>query len=152
MSADLKKLKSLRAETEVSFSLIKKALEECDNDVECAKKKLHEWGAKKAASKADRETDQGGLFSYVHHNRKTASIVELLCETDFVSANDEFKKFGQELAMQVAFTNPKDIKELLKQEYIRDTSKTIDEYYKEITLKFGENIKISRLQRFALAE
>ncbi len=152
MTVDLKKLKALREETEVSFSLIKKALEECDNDTECAKKKLHEWGAKKAADKADRQTDQGGLFCYVHHNRKTAAIVEVMCETDFVSGNEDFKKFGTELAMQVAVTNPTSVEDMLKQEYIRDPSKTMDQYFKEITLKFGENIKISRLQRFVLGE
>lgn len=150
--ADLKKLKALREETEVSFSLIKKALEETDNDVTKAKKKLNEWGAAKAGKVAGRATSQGGIFSYVHHDRKTAAFVELLCETDFVSGNEEFRKFGQEVAMQVASTNPKDVKALLKEEYIRDPSKTIDDFFKEIVLKFGENIKIARIIRWKLAE
>lgn len=152
MTVDMQLLKKMRAETEVSFSLIKKALEEGDNDEKKAKELLHEWGAEKAAKKADRETEQGGLFSYVHHDRKKAAIVELQCETDFVSGNEDFRKFGTELAMQVAFTNPKSVEDLLKEDYVRDASKTVDAYYKEVLLKFGENIKISKIQRFVLGE
>ncbi len=151
-SADLSKLKQLRQETEVSFSLIKKALEQTDNNVEKAKKLLIEWGAKKAADKSDRATSQGGIFSYVHHNKKVASLVEILCETDFVSGNSEFRTFGQEIAMQVASVPSKSVDELMKQEYIRDGSKTIDDLYKEVVLKLGENIKISRILRWNLAE
>lgn len=152
MAVDMNLLKKLRSETEVSFSLIKKALEESGNDEKKAKSLLHDWGAEKAAKKADRETSQGGLFTYVHHDKKKAAVVELLCETDFVSGNEDFRKFGTELAMQVAFTNPKSVEDLLKEDYVRDGSKTVDAYYKEILLKFGENIKISRIQRFALGE
>lgn len=150
--ADLKKLKALREETEISFSLIKKALEETDNDIAKAKKKLQEWGAKKADKVAGRETSQGGIFSYVHHDKKTAALIELMCETDFVSGNEDFRKFGQEVAMQVASVNPKDTKALLNGEYIRDPSKTIDDLLKEVVLKFGENIKIGRILRWKLAE
>jgi elongation factor Ts len=152
MAVDLAKLKKLRAETEVSFSLIKKALEETENDVEKAKKLLISWGAKKAADKSDRETGQGGIFSYVHHNKKIAGLVEVLCETDFVSGNSAFQNFGQELAMQIASVPSANVEELMKQEYIRDTSKTIDDLYKELVLKFGENIKITRILRWNLGE
>ncbi|MFZ1549468.1 MAG: elongation factor Ts [Microgenomates group bacterium] len=151
-SADIKKLKQLRDETEVSFSLIKKALEETNNDIAKAKKKLQEWGAEKVTKVAGRSTSQGGIYSYLHHDGKTAGLVELLCETDFVSGNDDFKTFGREIAMQIASFNPKNPEELLKQEYIRDSSKTIDDLLKEAVLKFGENIKISRILRWKLNE
>lgn len=149
-SADIKKLKQLRDETEVSFSLIKKALEETDNDIVKAKKKLQDWGAEKVTKVAGRSTSQGGIYSYIHHDGKTAGLVELLCETDFVSGNGDFKSFGREIAMQVASFNPKNTEELLKQEYIRDSSKTIEDLLKEAVLKFGENIKISRILRWKL--
>ena len=149
-SADIKKLKQLRDETEVSFSLIKKALEETDNDMAKAKKKLQDWGAEKVTKVAGRSTSQGGIYSYIHHDGKTAGLVELLCETDFVSGNSDFKSFGREIAMQVASFNPKNAEELLKQEYIRDSSKTIEDLLKEAVLKFGENIKISRILRWKL--
>lgn len=151
-SADIKKLKQLRDETEVSFSLIKKALEETDNDIAKAKKKLQEWGAEKVTKVAGRSTSQGGIYSYIHHDGKTAGLVELQCETDFVSSNADFKAFGKEIAMQVASFNPTTTEELLKQEYIRDPSKSINDLLKEAVLKFGENIKISRILRWKMNE
>lgn len=147
---DYTKLKELRASTGVSFSLCKKALEETKNDMELAKKKLHEWGAKKASEKSDRKTNQGGIFSYVHHNRKVAGFIELLTETDFVSGNAEFQTLGQDIAMQLASVPAGSAEELAKQEYIRDPSKTIDGLIKEAILKFGENIKLSRIGRWEL--
>lgn len=152
MNADLKLLKKLRDETEVSFSLIKKALEETNNNEEAAKKKLQEWGAEKVNKVAGRSTTQGSIFSYIHHDGKSAGLIELQCETDFVSGNPDFKAFGRELAMQVTSLNPKNADELLKQEYIRDGSKTINDLLKETVLKFGENIKISRILRWKLGE
>ncbi len=147
---DFDKLKKLREETGVSFSLVKKALDEAGNDIAKAKKKLTEWGAKKATEKEDRATSQGAIFSYVHHNKKIASLVELMCETDFVSGNADFQKLGAEIAMQVASVPAKDVKELAKQEYIRDPSRTISDLIKEAVLKFGENIKIARILRWSL--
>ena len=149
---DYDKLKQLRAETGVSFSLCKKALEETNNNMDAAKKKLQEWGAKKAADKADRETGQGGIFSYVHHNKKIAALLELQTETDFVSGNSEFQKLGTELAMQIASVPAESPAEFMKQPYIRDPGKTIDELIKEAILKFGENIRVSRFVRWSLGE
>jgi elongation factor Ts len=152
MATDFKLLKKLREETGVSFSLCKKALEETDNNYEAAKKKLMEWGVKKAADKADREAGQGGIFSYVHHNNKVASLLELRSETDFVSGNAEFQQLGAELAMQIASVPAKDVEEFMKQNYIREPSKTIQDLIQEAVLKFGENIKIARLVRWELGE
>lgn len=150
MALDLALLKKLREETGVSFSVCKKALEEGENNLEKAKKLLGKWGEKKAADKADRATGQGVIATYVHHNKKVAAMVELNSETDFVSGNDEFRKLAGEIAMQVATMNPETVEELLKQDYIRDTSKTIDGLLKDAVLKFGENTKISRIQRWEI--
>ncbi len=147
---DYKKLKELREKTGVSFSLCKKALEETKNNIPAAEKKLNEWGAKKAAEKSERSTSQGGLFSYVHHNRKVAALVELQCETDFVSGNDEFRKLGLEFAMQAASVEAKTVDELLKTEYIRVPGKTMSDLLKEAVLKFGENTKVSRFSKWIL--
>lgn len=147
---DVQRLKKLREETGISFSLCKKALEESHNDIEKAKKLLALWGVEKAKDKEQRETSQGALFAYVHYNKKIASLVELSCETDFVSGNSEFQKLGQELAMQVASIDAKNADELLKQEYIRDPSKKIEGLIKKAILKFGENIKIKRILKWEL--
>lgn len=147
---DINKLKTLREETGVSFSLCKKALEETKNNLTEAKKLLTKWGADKVKDKAGRKTLAGAIFSYVHHNRKVASLVELLSETDFVSGNEEFRALGQELAMQVASLKAEKIEELMEQEYVRDPSKKISDLIKEAVLKFGENIKINKIIRWEI--
>lgn len=147
---DISKLKTLRKDTGVSFSLCKKALEETNNNLIEAKKLLNQWGADKVKDKAERKTNAGAIFSYVHHNKKIASLVELVCETDFVSENKEFQNLGQEIAMQVASLKADNIENLLKQEYIRDSNKKINDLIKEAVLKFGENIKINKIIRWEI--
>jgi len=147
---DISKLKQLREQSGVSFSFCKKALEETKNNLKEAKKLLTKWGADKVKDKAGRKTSTGAIFSYVHHNKKVASLVELNCETDFVSGNKEFQALGQELAMQVASLKAEKVKELLEQEYIRDPGKKISDLIKEAVLKFGENIKVNRIIRWEI--
>ncbi len=147
---DIKRLKTLRQESGVSFALCKKALEEANNDLEKAKLLLKKWGAEKVESKKSHTTSYGVITSYVHHNKKIASLVELLCETDFVSGNSEFQNLGQELAMQVASLNPTSNKEFLEGEYIRDPSKKVGDLIKDAVLKFGENIKVGRFVRWSM--
>src|SRR3990167_1723120 len=114
---DFNKLKQLREETGISFALCKKALVESKNDIGKAKKILEKLAGNKIEEKSVRSTENGGLFSYVHHNGKVASMVELLCETDFVSNNKDFQELGHELALQIASLFPKNVDELLEQDY-----------------------------------
>lgn len=147
---DIKKLKQLREETEISFSLCKKALEESKNNIDAAKKLLSKWGIAKAKDKSSRTTGTGVIFSYVHHNKKVASLIQLACETDFVSGNKDFQLLGTELAMQVASVMAETNEELLNQEYIRDSSKKVSDLIKEAVLKFGENIKVIKFVRWSV--
>jgi len=147
---DIKKLKTLREQTGVSISLCKKALEESGQNLEKAKKLLQQWGAEVLAKKAKNITFEGAIFSYVHHNKKIASLVEIVCQTDFVAKNEEFQKLGQEIAMQIASLPSENIEKLLNQQYIRDPSKKIIDLLNEAALKFGENIKITRFLRWQL--
>ena len=147
---DIKKLKQLRKDSGISFSLCKKALEESKNNLEAAKKLLNKWGIAKAQDKFSRNTGTGIIFSYVHHNKKIASLIQLACETDFVSGNKEFQTLGSELAMQVASIRAETNEELLNQEYIRDPAKKISDLIKEAVLKFGENIKVVKFVRWSV--
>jgi elongation factor Ts len=149
---DIEKLKELRERSGVSFALCKKALEETHNDMTKAVKRLQEIAGTKVAEKSTRKTLAGGLFSYVHHNKKIAVIVELVSETDFVSGNEQFKVLGSEIAMHIASIPSKSVEELLIQEYVRDPTKKIVDLIKESVLKFGENIKIKRFVRWELGE
>lgn len=152
MSVDYQKLKQLREETGVSFTLCKKALEETGNNIDESKKKLTQWGAEKVDEKKSRTASQGSLFSYIHHNKKIATLLELRSETDFVSSNDEFQALGKELAMQVASMPAATVEEFVKQPYMRDPKKTLDDLLKDAVLKFGENIQIARFMRWELGE
>lgn len=151
-SANIELLKKLRNETQVSLADCRKALEETDNIYEKAKEWLLKHGIEKAEKKSDRQTSQGLIESYIHLNGKVGAMVEVLCETDFVARTEEFKHLTHEIAMQVAAMNPKDVDTLLKQEYIRDSSKTIESLIKESIAKIGENIVVKRLNRFGLGE
>lgn len=149
-TVDFAKLKQLRDETGISIALCKKALEESDNAIDKAKKLLEEWGIEKAKSKASRETKQGAVFSYIHHNKKIGALVEIFCETDFVATNDDFGTMGRDIAMHIASVSPENEKELLDSAFIKDPSKTIDNLIKEYILKIGENMKIGKFIRFEI--
>lgn len=149
---DLEFLKKLRNETQVSLADCRKALEESNNNYQKAQEWLKKHGIEKARKKSDRETLQGLIESYIHQNGRVGALAEVLCETDFVARTDVFKQLVHEICMQVAAMNPKDVKALLKQEYIRDSSKTIGILVKEAIAKLGENIVIKRFQRFEIGE
>lgn len=143
-------IKELREKTQAGFSDCKMALEESNGDMKKAEEILRKKGFEKAEKKLDRETGQGLVESYVHQTGKVGVLVSVLCETDFVARTDEFKKLAHEIAMQIAAMNPKDVDALVKQEYIRDGSKTIEELIKETIAKVGENIKVGTFSRVEL--
>lgn len=150
MTIDVNQIKQLREETQASIADCRKALEESGGDYKKAQEWLRRRGAEIAEKKAERETSQGVIESYVHGNGKIGVLVTLLCETDFVARTDEFKKLAHEIAMQVSAMDPKDVDSLMKQEYIRDNSKTVEDLIKEAIGKVGENIKVREFTRTEL--
>lgn len=150
--ADIELLKKLRQETGVSLADCRKALEETNNDYEKAKEWLKKHGIEKAEKKGDRETSEGLVEAYIHGNGKIGVLVELSCETDFVARTDEFKNLAHEIAMQISAMDPKDVKELLSQEYIRDSKLNIEDLIKETIAKLGENITVKKFQRFEIGK
>lgn len=99
-------IKALRDETGVSIMQCKKALEEANGDREKALIILRKKGGEAASKKSDRTLGAGVIASYIHSNATIGTLVELSCETDFVSKNQDFKTLAYEIAMQVAATNP----------------------------------------------
>lgn len=152
MKINIESIKRLRDATFASVADCRKALEESNNDYKKALNWLKKHGLEKAAKKSDRETSQGLVESYIHQNGRVGTLVEVLCETDFVARTDIFKNLAHEICMQVAAMNPKDVSSLLKQEYIRDSSKTIESLVKETIAKLGENIVVKRFGRFGIGE
>jgi elongation factor Ts len=147
---DLITLKKLRDETSASIADCRRALDETNGDYKKALTWLKKRATEIAAKKADRETSQGLIEAYIHGGGKVGVLVEILCETDFVAKTDEFKHLAKEVAMQVAAMDPKDVEALLKQEYIRDGSQTIESLVKTQIGKTGENITIKRFIRFEI--
>ena len=150
MQVKLDDIKKLREKTQAGVSDCRQALEDAKGDFEKAVKLITERGLEKAAKKEGKETSQGIIESYVHANGKIGVRVELRCETDFVARTDEFKHLAHEICLQVASMNPKNITELLKEEYIRDPKVTIGDFVKQTVAKVGENIAVAKFSRIAL--
>lgn len=152
MTIKVEDIKKLREATGAGIADCRKALEEAKGDFKGAEELLKSWGIDKAASKADRVVGAGLVDTYIHANGKVGAMVEINCETDFVARTDEFKSLVHELAMQVAAMNPKDVEDLKGEDYIRDSSKKIEDLVKETIAKVGENIVVKRFMRFELGE
>jgi elongation factor Ts len=150
MAIDIKLIKKLREETQVSIADCTKALTEAKGDYEKAIELLKKRGIERAEKKADRETAQGLVEAYIHQNGKVGVLLEILCETDFVARTEDFKRLAHEVAMQIAAMNPKDVAVLLKQDYIRDGSLNIETLVKQTIGKLGENIVIKQFTRFEI--
>ena len=101
-------VKKLREETGATFADCKNALTEATSWQEAVK--LLEARSDKKAEKmiaAGRETKEGGIFSYVHHNHSVGVLLELNCSTDFVARSHNFRQLASELALQIAGVVPK---------------------------------------------
>lgn len=143
-------VKKLRAELGLGIMEIKAALEAAEGDEKKAKEILKEQGFKKAEKRLEKETHEGIVATYTHATGKVGVMVELLCETDFVSRNEEFVALSRNLCLQVAAMDPESPEKLLEQEFIKDPSQKIGELIKALISKFGENIKLGRIMRFEI--
>ncbi|MBN2041587.1 MAG: translation elongation factor Ts [Spirochaetes bacterium] len=115
-------IKELRERTQVGMLDCKKALVECDGDIEKAIDYLRKKGIASASKKAERATKEGIIATYIHSNSKIGVMLELNCETDFVAKNEDFKELGKELCMQVAATMPSyvDVENIPEEELERE--------------------------------
>jgi elongation factor Ts len=195
---DAKTVKKLRDETGAGMMNCKQALLENNGDYEKAIQSLKLKGMATADKKANRNTNEGLIYSYIHTGNKLGILLEINCETDFVARREEFSDLAKNVAMQIASNpditvvsldeitdsvkeevtaferakddlknKPEEIKNkiivgrvekslkkqvLLEQEYIRDSSITVNEYIKQVVGILGENIKITRFTRYVLGE
>lgn len=174
MIASAEDIKRLREETSCGVIDCKKALEEAKGDFKRAKEILMKRGLEIAAKKSSREAKEGRVESYVHPGNKLAVLVEVNCETDFVGRNEDFCQFTKDLALHIAATGPQYIKEadvpaevlqaqkdkdlfikencLLNQPFVKDASRTIQDYLNTLIAKIGENIVVSRFSRYKVGQ
>jgi len=135
ISAEL--VKQLRLATNVSMMECKKALTDAQGDMEKATRLLRERGVALAAKKATRATNQGLVASHVAPDGKTASLVEVNCETDFVARNPTFQAFVKEMAEKAAATDGS------------LAAEAKDKVVAKVT-EIGENITVRRNTRYIL--
>ena len=167
MQISVDMIKALRQRTSAGVMDSKHALEEAGGDLDRAEEILREQGVASAAKKADRETSEGLVETYVHSGGRIGAMVEMNCETDFVARTPEFRELAHDVALQVAamsplFVDAEDIPEgepvepeqscLLSQPFIKDTTRTVGDLVTETVGKLGENIRIRRFSRYSLGE
>jgi elongation factor Ts len=152
MAITMELIKKLRQQTGARIMDCKKALEEAKGDLKLAEKYVQEKGLARAEKSTDREAGVGYIASYTHATGQIASLVELLCETDFVAANEEFRQLARNLAMQVAAMSPQDKEEFLQQDFIRASDQSVDMAIKALSGKIGEKIILGRFVRFVVGQ
>lgn len=191
----LDSIQKLRNMTGLGMLDCKKALEEAEGDIQKAVDLLRKRGAALADKRADRETTQGIIVSYMHPGDQIGVLIELNCETDFVARTQDIKTFARDIAMHIAamkpvYVSPDQVDQafldkekeiaieqlkaqgkpaamiekiiegkmakiasdvsLLKQPFVKDEQKTIEDLLKELSAKTGENIRVKRFARFEI--
>ncbi|WP_077326183.1 translation elongation factor Ts [Virgibacillus siamensis] len=144
MAITAKLVKELREKTGAGMMDCKKALQETDGNIDEAIDFLREKGMAKAAKKADRIAAEGSAYIEVAGN--TAALIEVNCETDFVTKNDQFKNLLSELGKHIVSEKPETVEEVLQQKLHGDGD-TVETYINSVVAKIGEKIS---LRRFAL--
>jgi len=133
----------LRAKTDAPMMECKKALTEADGDMVKAEEILRVKLGSKASKAASRVTAEGVVAAHIAGG--VGALVEVNCETDFVSKNDDFLNFTKQIAQMVADKNPGDVAALSA---LPMDGKTVDEVRSALIGKIGENMSIRRFQRF----
>jgi elongation factor Ts len=136
-------VKSLRDRTGAGMADCKKALEEANGDMETAIDVLRKKGAATASKRADKAANEGVVATAISDDRRSAAMVEVNCETDFVARNEEFSTFVRKLAGHVLATQPASAEILLASEM---EGLTVQNWLNELLGKFSERIEIKRYE------
>ena len=139
-------VKELREMTGAGMMDCKKALGETDGDMEAAVEFLRKNGQAKAEKKAGRIAAEG-LCKVIMKDEKTAAVVEVNSETDFVAKNEEFQSFVAAVAEQAVCSDAADIDAFLAEAWKEDGSKTVKEALVEKIAVIGENLNIRRFEK-----
>lgn len=148
--ADIDQIKSLRDETGLSVADIKKAFVEAGGDIDKTRELLASRGGDIAAKKAGRDLKAGIVDSYIHNNKLSGCMLELLCETDFVSRGEVFQALAHDLALHITAMKPQNVEELMEQMFIKNPEQTIRDLITSHIAKLGENIQVGRFQVFQI--
>ena len=147
MAITASQVKELREISGAGMMDCKKALGETDGDMDKAVEWLRENGLAKAAKKSGRIAAEGMVAVNVAEDGKSASIVEVNSETDFVAKNEKFQSYVAEVAAQALETSAADLDAFLAEPWKADTSVTVDEKLKAMIAVIGENMNIRRFEK-----
>ncbi|MBE5909763.1 translation elongation factor Ts [Pseudobutyrivibrio sp.] len=138
-------VKDLREQSGAGMMDCKKALSECDGDMDAAFELLRKNGAAKAEKKASRIAAEGICKVVVEGN--TAVVLEVNSETDFVAKNEKFQTYVEKVAKQILNSNVNTIDELLAEKWAEDTSKTVNDVHVEMVATIGEKLSLRRFEK-----
>ena len=141
MAVTAQQVKELRDLTDCGIMDCKKALIECNGDIEAAKAWLREKGMAKAEKKSARIAAEGAVIT---DDQKTGVLVEINIETDFAAQTDKFKNFSAQVVDHILAKKPATLEELMAQPFFADESKTVEIFQKEAIADIGENTSIRR--------
>ena len=138
-------VKDLREQSGAGMMDCKKALTECDGDMDAAFELLRKNGAAKAEKKASRIAAEGICKVVVEGN--TAVVLEVNSETDFVAKNEKFQTYVEKVANQILKSDVKTVDELLAQPWAEDSSKTVNDVHVEMVATIGEKLSLRRFEK-----
>ncbi|MCR5772539.1 MAG: translation elongation factor Ts [Butyrivibrio sp.] len=144
-------VKELRESTGAGMMECKKALSASDGDMDAAVEFLRKNGQAKAEKKASRIAAEG-LTAVAVKDDKTAAVVEVNSETDFVAKNEKFQAFVNAVATQAVNSDSKDLDSFMNEAWNEDSSKTVKEALVEITAVISEKIDIRRFEKLTASE
>ncbi|MDH5469318.1 MAG: translation elongation factor Ts [Gammaproteobacteria bacterium] len=147
MAITAAQVKELRERTGSGMMECKKALTDADGDMDVAIEALRKAGMAKADKKASRIAAEGLVVIEMSDDNKTAAIVEVNCETDFVAKKDDFQAFASSIAKRVLADNPADIDALMAMPLNDGDATTIEDTRKALIATIGENITVRRFTR-----
>ncbi|HMQ69103.1 MAG TPA: translation elongation factor Ts [Ignavibacteria bacterium] len=142
MEITLELIKELRNKTGAGINDCKKALTEADGNMEKAIELLRKKGAAMAVKRADKIANEGAIKSKISDDKKTGAIIEVNCETDFVSKGDEYQKFADSIAAAALNNDTDDIEKILSSKV--NDKLTVKETIDEIMGKVGEKTELKR--------
>lgn len=145
-------VKELRETTGAGMMDCKKALTQCDGDMDKAVDFLREKGLAAAAKKSNRVAAEGIVVEAMADDAKTGVLVEINCETDFVAKNEDFKAFAAEVAKQALASDAADLDAFLGEAWLADPAKTVKDIVTDRVAVIGENINIRRFEKLVAAD
>jgi len=144
-------VKELRERTGAGMMECKKALEETNGDIEVAIENMRKSGQAKAAKKAGRIAADGVIKVAISADGKSAAMVEVNCETDFVAKDENFQSFADAIANRALNSDVADVEALVALPLHEGEATTIEEARQALISKIGENMTVRRMMRFSTA-